>query len=508
MDELRKNRSILYNEVLLQFLDAHINAPAMKSPRVFPSFLNVGRGGDTFPVQSVHFDAHHNLLIVGIGINTGLGLFSSTSVMRGSVTVYRLIACGSQSGAEIWTDGRYALLLQACQCFNVGVVSVSYDPHKRIVIVGLSTGPILFYYIGHGQSSLTYCCEVDCHSSLVRNLIIETTSKEGICFTASQDGVLTMYDLNRADMKSQCSTSQGVSINCIAHYGTDSLIFCGTNVASVVIYDVSTIPPTLLKTLSLPNYDPTNKAHKNNSDVTALVFENERRLLYCAYRNVIHVFRIYNKKEISKSVIKSHCLQLKASLKISNLLLLNHGQFLVASETRGSVAVFDMSQKPVKSSSSSSYSSQVDTMKTGAVVEKWQDVIKLGNAAMKDWLIGKGIDVVGAKSKGDLIRLVATTAGVDENTAVDVLIPDDPRCDVIFTWSTVDPLNANDAQLNNSCYIEPLRVIVSGGANGRLTCVSLADFIPEEPLRDPNVGADASGIKSKLTASQGRNNQV
>jgi hypothetical protein len=329
--------------------------------------------------------------------------------------------------------------------------------------------------------------------------------------SATGNGTLAVFNMEEGAITVQSAIQS--KFNSIAYDRIENVAICGTYVGTVVVLNLCKNPPSLLDTVVLPGKYP-------NSGNVFVAYNEEMRLLYATHHNDIIIYHWNH--TVNKYLIPTVylTLSLKQNIKINNLLVLNQGLFVIASSTKGFVAVFDISDAPVqetvdeaisnatknvlsneKSKQLASASADVDLLTTSTSgLLPWEKVVLKSNSAMRDWLRAKGVDSSLSTTRADLIRLITKISHVSITAVKNVLLPKNPRKDVLFTWN-LKPIKkyaipgevfvekkenfilkklkiGKGSFILNATYIEEMRAILFGCWNGLMHVVSLQDFLP------------------------------
>ncbi len=525
---------------MIAFLQMQENSALTRSVKMLPQLLNGAGDTPQFPVHSVAYDLISGIVVVASGVNKSSIFFVSKTATRGSLCVYKVTSrssVGAAEGAEeerpcCWASSAHKLTRKVTQLFNVGVASVAWERGRRQLIVGLTTGAILFYYLNDACDKLTYCSEHDYHSGMLCNMVVEPSNH--VFIGSARQGTMSVFNMNEGAVSTQ-SAKGDAQFTMIAYDRTEHIAFCGTrHIGTVRAFDLYTNPPRLLYSFIMPHAKLSGKG-----DVNGVVFVEETRLLYATHFNNIHIWAVSPKASISKST-KFATLSMQESVRISDLLVFNRGYYVVASGTKGVVALFDISDRPreetteeaiaaasrtlsttrlshAKSVMSSSASDTNALSTTTSNLIPWSEVVQRSNSAMRDWLRANGVDSSMTVTRPDLIRLVvAYQQQKQPSEPVNVAEHLIPKEDAFLTWNLNPiPLELLEAQdesekeratiaeaqaaaaaaegpppkgtkslfeevpfVRCSAYIEEMRAIAFGCDNGVTHFVSLADFLP------------------------------
>jgi hypothetical protein len=481
-------------------------------------------------------------VFVGRGIPKSSINFVSNKVIRGSLNIYQLVDDSTEGlGPTSWAAVGSKMMLAVSQTYNVGVMSVAWDINRRNVIVGLSTGPILFYYLSYDCTTLTYCSELDCHNDLLCNLIYEP--KNSMLMGGSNSGSLSCFDCGEGQTTTQLGKGCG-PINSIAYARQIHVVFVGTKDGHVNIYDLKFNPPKEMKRFPLTQGTTNPKLQKldNKGDV-CVVYVEETRQLIATHFHEIYVWDIPERDLIAatnyyagscKAKFFLNC-QTEHTAKICSLLVFNYGNYICVSTTRSNVVLFDMSDPPkeetleeamskaaknlsIASKSTSSASADVNYLSTtNSALVNWKEIIKRNNTALRDWLRANGVDATLALTRADLIALVIEYyAGTPENVTCEIvaelLRAKTPRTDPLLTWNLnsmeyvpetvtsvdgADPMDgdatAGDGSsksaktaiflepppfIVSSCFLDEIGSLAFGTVEGKVELVSIAAFLP------------------------------
>lgn len=391
------------------------------------------------PVQAIHSDVISQVVFVVGGMPKSSIMFVSRRKIRGFLSVYG-IQDSQCSGKEddrvvnnrvVWSSDKHSMMrLCPTQKFNVGVMSVAFERTRRSVVIGLSTGPILFYYLSEYADSLTFCAELDCHSHLLDNIFIDSWTNNMI---AASKSCVSTFNMAEGLQKSTFDGDASFQITGIAFYVLGQVVFAGSRAGQVRAYDMKTPRPQISCTV---NIEKDIKA-KGNGKV-CVAFVEETALLYCTYFHSIMVYTVPPGKCMGKfSLGQFLCISLEPSLSnISSLVVFNKGNFISVTTTRGAVCVYAMvgevegeteeealsrtarslssKKSPTQASASAASVMNYLTSSKGGVV-RWNTIIHESDPAIRDWLRSHGVDTSGAYARANLLKLVAEFVAGDES---------------------------------------------------------------------------------------------
>jgi WD40 repeat protein len=435
-------------------------------------------------VRSVFVSAQHNLLIVGTGFNPSA---PSAGKAVGQVIVYTMktVVPGTSSvagnsankNASSWSFENLNFMKTCDQDFSVGVSQVSYEPLRRLVLVGLSNGPLVFFFLSEHSDELLYRTELNCHYSAIMNIIVDTTYPDShYCISSSHAGSVCAFNLSSGFIDSQATCEVGQKAHCIAYNPYDRIVICGTGNGQVILFDFDRNPGIVSLVLKIEEAYPA--VNQPNVDVVSVSFDSKRRLLYAAAGGDVYVWRIYTKeKNVSLKAKFQRIIKLGTDANICNSLLLNDAQFLLVGENSGRMAMFDLfeiTNYPLRQLPQTQPSS-------------WEDAVQMGFTSMLAFLHKKNVDTSAAVTRDDIVSLMANRNGVTEDEIIDMLIPKKQGNEIILAWSTAESPGALQKQTTTSSKVDrslfcstllPLQeYIVCGGDKGNATLFSLADFI-------------------------------
>lgn len=349
------------------------------------------------------------------------------------------------------------------------------------MVVGLSTGPIVFYHLNVALDTLTHCSELDYNDGLLTNLVLEPS--KSVLIGAGCKGTMSVFDLKKGVITSQLLNPDKKFVS-IAYDRNEHVAFVGTTEGSVVVFELSPktgdgkIPKKICTIeMTYPANSPSAK-HNSKGEVKCVVYAEELRMLYVAHMNHIHLIAM---KDECKSFDRLGMLSMNEKLRISNVLVLNCGYYVIATSNIGVVAMFDISdEEKVKtrderldeaardlsigngkaSDNMANTSNKLST--TASRMKPWNEIILQSNGVMRDWLRAKGVDSSVAVNRADLIRIVIKAERtVTPTMAAKVLRPknlteNDPtkrkRTDAMLVWS-MNPdvsLDVNDTTIDDS----------------------------------------------------------
>lgn len=540
LDAITSNRVTLNSRTFQHFCRIPPDCQ-LRAIRMLPT-LNCVPMTPLLPVQSVTYCQISQLVFVCRGIPKSSINFVSKTVVRGSLNIFQLVDGSTESTGPIsWAAAGYKMMLALSQMYNVGVMGLAWDINRRNVILGLSTGPILFYYLSQDCSTLTYCSELDCHNNLLCNLIYEP--KNNMLLGGSNSGSLSCFDCDQGQTTTQLGKGCG-PINSIAYARQIHVVFVGTKDGHVVIYDLKFNPPKEMKRFALTQGTNNPKLQKldNKGDVY-VVYVEETRQLIATHFHEIYVWDIPRNDLIAstnyhvstcKAKFFLNC-QTEHTAKICSLLVFHYGNYICVSTTRGNVVLFDMSDAPKEdtleeamskaaknlsgaNNSTSSASADVNYLSTTySALVHWWEIIKRNNTALRDWLRANGVDATLALTRADLIALVIEYyAGTPENVTSEIIADQlrakKPRMDPLLTWNlnsmeyipeTVTSIDGADPRggdaiggdgssksakratfrepppfIVSSCFLDEIGSLAFGTREGKVELVSIAAFLP------------------------------
>jgi hypothetical protein len=157
-------------------------------------------------------------------------------------------------------------------------------------------------------------------------------------FSGALDGTLSVFSLKQGATLGQTAVgSSGITSTAFDRRGT--IMFCGTNENSIIIFDTTQSPPTKSHSIVIQSSRPDSIEHK---EVSSLYFDDISRLLYAAHQNAIHIYQI-DSTHVKLSSLWA-ILSLNLAFRISSFVVFQRGQYVAALTTTGSVAVFDLSE--------------------------------------------------------------------------------------------------------------------------------------------------------------------
>jgi hypothetical protein len=362
-------------------------------------------------------------------------------------------------------------LVPAChQLFNCCVVSAKWDSRRQVIYVALATGPILLYQLNEKEDGLVYMGELDYANDPLCNLIYDYDRDTLIL--ASHSSSLMGFSLKQGELVSQ-TTWGGARFTIISYDTYLNISFCGTTVGSVFVYDMSQSLPNLVFKITLPYSD----VKLQDGNIMGLWFEEQTRLLYVAHGSSVFIYLILDKTQ----PILWTTLTISATARISTLLCVDMGRFVIVGCTGGGIAVFDMTSEAAlddnstversrtldEVASSQSVKALTKEMESDKFIHRvpWIQVIKGSNAFMRQWLTEEGVDFSGASRRMDLIRLVAGVVGASVRTTAEMLLPASPRKDVMFATKL-------PGAIMSSCYVEDMHAILFGSTDGVMFMLS------------------------------------
>eukprot|EP01038_Epipyxis_sp_PR26KG_P007140 gene7140-9742_t len=479
-DTLFPLRAALVHEPLLKFLEVpeHTNEKYM-TPRLLPP---LAIESSQHQIQSICYDYSTGIVIIGSGSTNPATVSFNDSYSYGEVSVYvwsrSLKEDTNIQSYPKWFRGDTSLYLVARQCFNICVISVAFDGKSRCVFVGLKSGSVIVYTLSDSYA-LVYSSEIEQQPDQLTNIALNSYNSSVIVGAVTGNFIMHNYITGDKTNKSNYGRARFTIIKCDTH---DNMLFCGTKVGDVYVFDLAEVPSTVLFKVLLPNLDqyskgsswsPTNSIKGifiddnslNNKEVTGLHFCNDTKLLYVSVLNHIFIWRIKERNSQTMTPELWHHLHVKDKIKISLIEVICGGQYVITCCSGGGVAVFDMSNEK-------SEDDYIAPSKEQQLNQNWNQIIRGKSSSIQEWLINNKIDCNDAKDRVDLIRIVANkAANVDYRTAAEFLMPRNPRKDVSFAWKLPKFVSC-------LCYLEDLRIIAFGSSDGLVQMVSLSDFIP------------------------------
>jgi WD40 repeat protein len=322
---------------------------------------------------------------------------------------------------------------------------------------------LIFYYLNLEDSTIVSCGELIYHTSAINYMVLETSQHKVI--SAGQRGTLIAFDYsNGAIVSQQPKTATGCSA--LAYDRVDNILFWGSSDSSVSFLDAAKKPPVAFHKLTFPHHNPQKTGR---FAVRCLLYSEDRRILYASCANTVYIIRVTGAAAETRSTIWRQ-VSLHEGVEITAISTFNRGQFLVSCESRGGVAVFDLSENVVAADATSEETKSQSVALATVKTPTWELVIKESDSNIRTWLEEKGEDTSEVRQRRDLIARVAKVAGVDANAVADALLPVAPRCDIIFSWRW------NGVQINSISFIEETESLLFGGSDGQVRIVSFYEF--------------------------------
>lgn len=486
-DLMLQSRFCSFNDVFLNFLEAPSHVKEIMKPIHLAPVAAISSLG----IQSVTYDKLRGILLVASG-HEKISFMGSKTKVRGALSVYSINGATGEGKA-----GETSLLkldLIIIQNYNCGAISVAWEPRRRLVCVGLVTGPILFYHLSE-SNEMTYCAEIGNKWQLLSAIQLDPVAD--VIIAATSDRSMFAFDLNKGDVISQLATSSSSFISA-AYDRREKIAFCGSAEGSVSCFDITVNPPSVVATFK----DFGGVA----GPITSMVFTEETRLLYFCCGQAIYIYRIYDKRRIGESCLWPPNLCLRSA--ITDLTVIRGGHYIVACTCDGGVAIFDMTS-PQDSQHDGTAAPKVSFKLTDTELPRWDKIIHGDNAMLRDWLRGKGVNSEDELLRSELIKKIETVENRSSREVADAMLPIDATKDILFAWKYNSPVR--------SCaYVEENDVLIFGCLDGELRSVSLRLFFKPFDSRDTDlmrsrlesVSSSSSEIKGGSKAARGKRHQI
>jgi WD40 repeat protein len=545
------------------------------------SFVN---GVDYLPIQDIVFDDVSNVLITASGYNRKTILGSKNT--RGMLKVYSIQKMESEifnnyspnnnadsfssvtgspiTPAELVAPTRTKPPLETAYQFSVpmafhlevkeeyteSITHLAWDRTRRLLLVGMINGIILYYHLSEDLQELTYCGEFDYHEDPLVGLQIDPDNAD-YYFAVSQKGRVTMYDLNEAKLITHLEKGNDFQVTCFTFAWNTKVAYLGTNKGSIICCDCELKPVKVLHTIQFPG-------------VPGLL-PKINHLHYCAERRSVIVNTSNNQvyfMEINSSDFKDAEFKLVLSLNRNSSIiystLFHHNQYFLAITNTENLLIFEYkvpssmttfkpssmvemyknkSNKPVTlgknttpattptsgtsavnspgptspvvadarpvnsnigTTAASRHGAQYDFLSsTASEVMPWFEVIHEDNQTIMDWLRAKGVqyDPLTATT-AELRNLVAKTENVSQkdyfNASRKKTISESPFfAQQVSHARTRLGLHFPSPFIQSHCLVAEKQLLFFGGADGYLYLSSMREFFPSYE------GVDKKAIQEK-----------
>ena len=485
INELTNHRVIRHSEKFLTFANATINTDDCRYAKRLPDLTVIGAAS---VIVALHYCPIHQLLFIACTVNSNQGKVLVYSFGQNSNT-----SNSASHQAMSWNYLKQELHYCGQQEFTEPVLCLTYEPSRRAVIVGLTSGPVVVFFLTNDNKEFHYRTELNSHYSPVVALTVDTTLPNAhYCISVGQAGSITALNLSVGRISSQGACPSGTKIYSLCYDPYQSVAFCGTDQAKIIVFDLKQNPAVELLCLNICDemdstlYQPPD----TTSSVLSLAYDSKRRMLYASLRHRIFRWRILSRQGQQYHAVKENyqflssqaVLSLIPSAIVKSISLINDGQFLLVGEDGGGMTIFDLFQ-PVLDHL------QLGTMGGGSSSQaiSWKDAVMMGTSAMLAWLHKHAVDTSVATTRDDVLHLIAEANNLSDDDIISVLIPPQVKNEVFIAWSSLNrpdvPLGSPIPVFNGSGTVQALTIIPSheyvlcGGKDGILSITSLEEFI-------------------------------
>lgn len=485
LDQVTSLRATRYNEHLMTFLEVQKHAPIETVRRIYPQATphqctDIPRA-HTFPVNSMHYDPFSALLFLGVGTPT-VGIFGGSGAnVGGAVCVYQVPGGGTGGQCDLPA----AIQLKCQEKFNVGVVSVIFEPCRRWLFVGLASGAIVYYYLNEAADKFEYCSELDSHRKGISGMLVDVGANAFIASSVS--GMISKCNLDDGLISAQ-GAIVGSTFTCVAYDRDEEMVFVGTVAGRVAIMDFAANPPVDVHKLNMTHQTKPERVSKN--PVVALQFNQESRILYAAHMNNIHVFKIKGRANICKVTEAWTVFSMAERITVADLLLVQPAGFLVIAGSGGIVTVYDVSERKQVDKTTDAATAALSKMGlAGSAVAKadaalsttssallpWNEIIKCSNASMRDWLRAKGVtDALTTLGRSSLVGLITRYSNIHCSDVMEICRPPVSWNDTLLTWNFHLEKGTDFVSM---CLLDDFGTIVLGTNKGNVRFLCLAEFL-------------------------------
>ncbi len=275
----------------------------------------------------------------------------------------------------------------------------------------------------------------------------------------------------------------------------------------------------------------------NNKGSVYVALANAQRLVYAAHHNKIFICKLAVRAETANRLVLWKTLHLAQGIQITAIKLIHYDQRLVVTCSNGSVVIYDMSEQPLVARA---VVAQTTSQVAGAILAvtamvqeakhqdptaggskgvvlasghdasaklhneyatsaanllPWNEVVKLKESALRDWLRGKGEVASKIYSRSGLLLAVMEKAGQPLSALADAVRPVNPYADVLFAYRFGSNKEKSPFPVMKSIVMmEAYQTLLLGGNDGFISRYSLLDFYPPYHGSDVNNQQKANAI--------------
>ncbi len=431
--EIRQQLMVSRNYHFLKFIEA----PQNTNDFCCVENLTTLAGSTASSVLSVYACTQSNTILVGCG---------NTARTRGEVVMYRKM---NSNSSEIFQ--------RLCsQQFKTAIAAVVYEPLRGLIIVGSSSGAIVHFKLSSDEKQMIYFTELNIHHDPIVSLLVDTTIPDrNIQISCAQSGTTVALNMKTGKIMSQFCLARFRPYS-MTYHPYEQLLFIGGMGGTVRICTLKDEEGCQLHQLTMPDATA-------STIVKSVAIDIDRRLLYVAADNCIHVWRVYFSSEIGNtSYVRCVC-SLKKHCIISSMQLLNAGEQLIAVDQHGGMILYDIMQG--STAMHPLFSQHTDVV----------EAVRTGHSAMLAWIKKRKIVVPKTTftTRDDTIRLISNAIQIPEDIIVDLLTNPNPTVQLINAWHL--RCSSTLSQPNPIFAIFPTAgVIVSGIDDGNVVIDSIA----------------------------------
>jgi hypothetical protein len=483
-----------------------------------------------------------------------------TSKTRGTIQIYKIEALRpsmavrkpnvytSHHEYNVWFD------LIATQPFTESVTNVTWDRKRRCLLAGLINGIIMYYHLAP-NGELTYVGELDYHQDRFYELAMEPQWNYYVA--ASARGRLTLYDCNEGTMLCQLERLHAHKITCFTFNFIDRVAFYGTGKGSILVYDATRNPPTLLTSFAIAHNG--DKKKENLGDIHCLKFAHERKVLVGNHWNRIFIYEVNTENKAMYTLRNTFTLVEKCFMTMMDSFqndsyisgITNTGNFVcyrfqvlqgkaidvtsndsaksanalvnkaqTVATNASATAVFTGSYSDKVAANDSVEKSRQEAEAANKIVN-WEEVIYRDTGSIREWLREREVDIHTAHTRFDVVKsLVNFVAKADPAVTLSTVVTR-LRYKELFKlpvfsyplepiWTKQKSLfGIHNVPFRRSVIMEEEQLILLGGSDGYLYIFSLHDMFPsflgsdeQYVLHQRTLPNFASGSMNQIKANQ------